>query len=171
VKLVYRIQRKTSLKPESLTMIFNPRLLLLSLTPLAVAGSQSGVYIADITEIENPGTSSGVSGTAVVFVSGTAGVFFDADRVIGYTGFADGLNPNLIPSSCSANNGCGAHIHSGTSCEDTESQGGHYYVNPPVDEDPWVDEKYSSDSSGYGKFSGVVDIGTDDLEGRTFLSK
>jgi hypothetical protein len=36
-------------------------------------------------------------------------------------------------------------------------------------EDPWVEARYSSDTDGKASFSGIVDIGTDDIEGRAFV--
>jgi len=114
-------------------------------------------YSAEITELNG----SGVTAKAIVFagINGTAG----------YGGFAEGLLPDLEAATCNATNGCGVHIHTGFSCENTTAQGGHYFVDP-VMEDPWVEARYSSGADGKASFSGVVDIGsTDDIEGRAFL--
>jgi hypothetical protein len=69
---------------------------------------------------------------------------------------------------CTAKNGCGVHIHAGFGCEDSDAQGGHYYEDP-ITTDPWVEARYSSDTDGKASFSGIVDIGTDDVEGRAFV--
>jgi hypothetical protein len=129
---------------------------------VAAADERTGIYRADIIEI--PGTSSGVTGAVYVFVPGDQGV-------IGYTGYATNAQPNLLAATCNnATNACGAHVHNGTSCADTASQGGHLYV-PIEDPDPWTEERYSSNEDGDATFSGVLDIGTDDVNGRAFICK
>jgi hypothetical protein len=119
------------------------------------------VYVADLTPIS--GSNSSVFGTAVVFVGG-----YDADIIIGYTGFSNELEPNLVAAECTETNGCGVHIHNGTSCENSDLQGGHFFVSPIVD-DPWVDARYSTNESGSAIFSGVVSIGSPDIEGKPFI--
>ena len=72
-----------------------------------------------------------------------------------YFGYATGLEPNVVSfledktsTQCNVKNGCGAHIHSGSSCDDVETQGGHYYdTDLPVD--PWLLESYYS-TDAYG---------------------
>jgi hypothetical protein len=116
----------------------------------------TNVYEATISELGG----SGVTGTAIVFAGSTPGV-------VGYAGFGQGLAPNLVATNCTAKNGCGAHIHGGTGCASKEEQGEHYYVGVTVD--PWLVERYTSDSFGDATFAGVLDIGTDDIQGRAFL--
>lgn len=137
-------------------------LFLLHVTLSASFASGGHVYVANILPVD--GSNSTTEGTAVVFVGSTSGV-------IGYAGFASYLESDLVASECTAVNGCGAHIHNGTSCDDSTTQGGHYFVSPAVTEDPWVNERYSSDETGSTNFSGVVNIGTDMIEGKPFLSK
>mmetsp|Transcript_5961 Transcript_5961/g.15130 ORF Transcript_5961/g.15130 Transcript_5961/m.15130 type:complete len:140 (-) Transcript_5961:112-531(-) len=67
-------------------------------------------------------------------VTGTACVSEDGEGII-FTGSLKGLEDSVT--------GAGFHIHSGTSCDDNTSQGGHYYkttvptcgVGP---DDPWT---------------------------------
>ena len=129
--------------------------LILSLL-LASTDSLSPVYKADIL----PLSGSGVTGIAVVYSSEAS--------IVGYAGFATGLKASLTASDCTSTNGCGAHIHNGLSCEDASEQGGHYFVEPVAD-DPWVDERYSTNAGGLGSFGGIIDIGTNDIHGRAFL--
>ena len=107
-----------------------------------------------------PGVETTVAGTVVVFDTGDG-------TSVGYGGFVTGLQANLMSENCTAVNGCGAHIHEGTSCGNTSLPGGHYYTG---DVDPWVNERYSSDKSGATSFSSLIEIGTNDLEGRAFVS-
>jgi len=100
-------------------------------------------------------------------VSGTAVVVTMQDGSLFYGGSITGLEANLEASSCDATNGCGFHIHSGSSCEDTVSQEGHYYEN--LDDDPWVTAQYSSDADGEAMVGELIDIGTTDVSGRAFL--
>jgi len=45
-------------------------------------------------------------------------------------------------------NGCGIHIHMGTSCETAAGVGGHYFDKSAVDQDPWLPTVYVSSSDG-----------------------
>jgi hypothetical protein len=99
---------------------------------------------------------------------GFVAIFTESDSLLGYAGIITGLEGNLLASTCNATNGCGVHIHNGTSCTNTTTQGGHYFGGD-VTEDPWVDARYSSDSAGKANFQGLLNIGTTDIEGRVFL--
>ena len=104
--------------------------------------------------------------------AGFATIFTDAaTSLTGYAGIVTKLEPNLLASTCNATNGCGVHIHSGKSCNSTATQGGHYYNNVTVPIDPWIDERYSSDTTGKANFQAIVQMGTIDVEGRVFIGK
>jgi len=84
-------------------------------------------------------TKGGMMGHMTVFVNGTSmyGV-----------GFATGLEPNLPAADstdCTATNGCGFHIHTGSACDDATTQGGHLYS---ADTDPWAEIRYETDPDG-----------------------
>lgn len=128
-----------------------------SLLAVAAGAQKYPSYRVVIAEI--PGSGSGINGTAVVFTDSTT---------CGYAGIVQGLMPNLVALNCTATNGCGVHIHNGTSCNDTTTQGGHYFASP-VTVDPWTESRYSSDANGTANFMGILDIGTDNVEGRPFL--
>ena len=91
------------------------------------------------------------------------------NAIVGYAGIVKSLESNLLASTCNATNGCGVHIHSGKSCNSTATQGGHYYNNVTVPIDPWIDERYSSDTTGKANFQAIVKMGTIDIEGRVFI--
>jgi hypothetical protein len=133
------------------------KVVVIGLLVAVVCDAVAPVYEATIYEFDG----SGVSGKAIVFSAG------EGSPVVAYTGFGQGLEPNLLESNCTVRNACGAHIHSGTSCETIDLQGRHYYVGLPVD--PWLTARYTSDNTGSAAFSGVLDIGTYDLEGRAFV--
>jgi len=97
-------------------------------------------------------------------VTGEVAVYTTVGKVI-VAGHSNGLEPNLKDStsggsSCTAKNGCGAHVHSGTSCDTAVTQGGHYYKG---NSDPWATVRYSSTTSlGHGDFIfSVADSATD----------
>jgi hypothetical protein len=127
--------------------------------PSSTAAAGITTYLAKIAELPNA-TVPDVSGTVVAFQDGTA---------IGYGGFLMGLQSGLDASICNATNGCGAHVHNGTSCDSTETQGGHYYNSTLLNVDPWVEARYSSDADGAAVFSGLVIAGATDLENRAFI--
>jgi hypothetical protein len=89
---------------------------------------------------------------------------------LGYAGIVTGLEDDLLAAACNATNGCGVHIHNGTSCTNATTQGGHYFGGD-VTEDPWVEQRYSSNADGKANFQSVLNIGTIDIEGRVFLGK
>lgn len=67
-------------------------------------------------------------------------------------------------------NGCGAHIHSGTSCADSASQGGHFYDSEIVAIDPWINEGYTTTTrSGQAYYVGCVVTGEDSFKGKPFI--
>ena len=102
--------------------------------------------------------------------TGLVTIFTDtSSMLVAYAGIVSNLEPNLLASTCNATNGCGVHIHSGRSCNSTSTQGGHYYDNVTVPIDPWIDERYSSDTRGKANFQSVLKIGSVDIEGRVFV--
>ena len=105
-------------------------------------------------------------------VTGFVSIFTETNKsIVGYAGIVSNLEPDLLASTCNATNGCGVHIHSGRSCINTTTQGGHYYNNMSVPIDPWIDERYSSDFEGKANFQSVLDIGSVDIEDRVFVGK
>jgi hypothetical protein len=114
------------------------------------------VYTANLSAL----SGSGVSAEVTVFVtpSGVVGI-----------GSAHGLEANLsTASNCTANNACGAHIHSGNACTDTSTQGGHYYDTSVSD--PWGAIKYeSTNGMGIGHFDFEMTTSATDVDGKTFI--
>jgi hypothetical protein len=101
---------------------------------------------------------------------GFATIFADTNKsIIGYAGIASKLETNLSPSKCTALNACGVHIHSGTSCANITTQGGHYFNNATIPIDPWIEEEYTTDKNGKANFQSILSIGTVDIEGRVFI--
>lgn len=89
-----------------------------------------------------------------------------------YMGHATGLEPDVKSfllgtgsQQCNVTNGCGAHIHAGTGCENIDAQGGHYYDNIEVAEDPWkLESYYTTDSSGVAASIGCVISGAGEID-------
>lgn len=96
-----------------------------------------------------------------------------------YIGMAMGLEPDIESfllgtgsEECDVTNGCGAHIHAGTGCENKEAQGGHYYDGDDIAEDPWTLESYyKTDSSGSAALIGcaITGNGASDYDFRPFI--
>jgi hypothetical protein len=91
--------------------------------------------------------------------------------IIAYYGTVRGVTPNLDRMmDCTATNACGVHIHAGFACDTSEGQGPHLYDTVKVPIDPWIIERHeSSDDNGIGRYNGVVDQGTNDIDGRAFV--
>merc|ERR1712071_70729 len=85
----------------------------------------------------------------------------DSNYTISYGGFLQDTPANCI--------GCGVHIHTGRSCKDDSAQQGHYFVDPVL-ADPWnSDTVYKSDKNGDSDYSGMVKMGTNDVDGHAFV--
>jgi len=129
-------------------------------------------FTADTIPI--PGIEVSSTGTVSVLTN-----FQDVTDGVCYIGMAMGLEPDIESflletgsEECDAANGCGAHIHSGTGCQDKEAQGGHYYDGDNVAEDPWALESYyKTDSAGSAALIGCVITGNgaSDYESRPFV--
>merc|ERR1712238_510953 len=74
-------------------------------------------------------------------------------------------------TQCSATNGCGVHVHAGTSCENTETQGGHSWYPDTVTNDPWATIGYlSTNAEGYGQYASCVRTGYDVMSDPSLLA-
>jgi len=124
----------------------------------------------------------GIEASSTTTMTGTVSVltnFQDVTDGVCYIGMVMGLEPDIESflletgsEECDAANGCGAHIHSGTGCQDKEAQGGHYYDGDNVAEDPWALESYyKTDSAGSAALIGCVITGNgaSDYESRPFV--
>jgi hypothetical protein len=110
------------------------------------------------------------SNTSSLPAEGFVTIFTESSKsVIGYSGIVTNLESNLLASTCTALNGCGVHIHAGRSCFNTTTPGPHYFINTTFPIDPWINERYSTDSTGKANFHSITQIGSIDIEGRAFL--
>lgn len=142
-------------------LLFITLLLVLAMTNTAVV--DASVYVAEIAPF---GNNPKVSGMVRIFTSN------QHPDIIAYYGTVEGVEADLSleqNGNCTATNGCGVHIHAGYSCETPELQMGHLYNATKLTVDPWLVERYDSDSDGIGRYSGVVDQGTSDIAGRAFV--
>lgn len=136
-------------------------LLVVLLSLVVTASGEKAVFKARIRPIK--GSGSNVDGRVTVETTG------DGSTLI-YVGSLFGVTPNLNTPDCQATNGCGAHIHDGFSCDNADTQGGHLFVSPIVD-DPWVDKRWVSGNAGNARFADGIAIGTNDLQGKPFVGK
>jgi hypothetical protein len=104
-------------------------------------------------------------------VAGQVSVLTLEDSIVCYFGLAISLEPDLVSllnpdpflpgTDCNFTNGCGVHIHNGTSCANTTTQGGHFYGSDIVD--PWkYTMYYTTDLYGDAYFNGCVATGISD---------
>jgi hypothetical protein len=91
-----------------------------------------------------------------------------------FFGKAYGLQSELVSfkadpvgTDCTADNGCGLHVYSGTSCTDSTTQGENFYSTA---DDPWTTIGYlTTDADGYALFFDCVSTGETDMEGKAFV--
>ena len=142
-------------------------------TLFAVVSAQDEPYIihtyhADISPLSD---MYDVSGYVVLFTKQDS----DNDAAstatyLGYAGQVDNIENNLTVASCTVLNGCGVHVHTGKSCLNSTLQGGHYYNNETIGVDPWIEARYFTSEDGVSSnFSGLLDIGSTDIDGRAFI--
>merc|ERR1712232_1457959 len=87
-------------------------------------------------------------------------------------GTAFHLQPSLLSyasggANCTEKNGCGVHVHSGFSCENTTTQGGHYFDGSV---DPWAVVGYTStDGMGNASFAFMIRSTASDVVGKPFI--
>jgi hypothetical protein len=136
------------------------QLLLLWLTISIPFVSAATPYVVTISPL---GNTSNVTGYVTIFTT-TANT-----SLVGYAGIVYNVQSNLNAKTCNATNGCGVHIHNGTSCNNTSTQGGHYFNSSVVPMDPWINARYSSNADGVTNFNGIVNMGTNDIRGRVFI--
>jgi len=119
-----------------------------------------GVSHAALTSL--PG--SGASGSVTVSI---------APGIVAGAGIATGLEPSLLSASsggshCTATNGCGVHVHSGTACTDKATQGGHYFNESVAD--PWASIVYKqTDAAGNANFAFMVPSSMTDVLNKPFI--
>jgi hypothetical protein len=112
-------------------------------------------------------------------VTSHVSIFSPEDGYACYFGVAESLerdltsfmnpDPLVLGTNCNFPNGCGVHIHNGTACTSSATQGGHYYGGN-VAIDPWINIRYhSTDDNGEAYFTGCVDTGVSSFDGRPFV--
>merc|ERR1719159_2255535 len=70
-------------------------------------------------------------------------------------------------ADCTAANGCGVHVHSGNSCSDSATQGGHFYAESS---DPWSPIGYvATNAQGATTFSFLVSTSATSIRGKPFI--
>lgn len=126
------------------------------------------VFVASTMALGDSGVTS-----EVTTVTGLGG----ASDNICFFGKAYGLEADLVSvladpagSNCAAGNGCGAHVHAGTSCLNSTTQQGHFYNKETLTADPWALTGYlKTDAEGNGFFADCVLTGETDFDGRAFV--
>ena len=150
--------------------------MLLALTTssfVAVVSAQDEPYIIHTYHAELSPLSDmyDVSGYVVLFTKQDSDNDDESmSTYLGYAGKVDNIESNLTQATCTEVNGCGVHVHSGKSCFNSTTQGGHYYNNATISADPWLEARYfTSDDGMSSSFSGLLDIGSTDIDGRAFV--
>lgn len=105
-------------------------------------------------------------------VSGTLHIEMSTDRTQSLVWNFTGLDPACVVGAAdNVTNGCGIHVHTGTSCEVASDVGGHYFNSSSMTADPWLDIVYVAGISGASQGTATVNTGLtlSQLEGRAFV--
>jgi hypothetical protein len=116
-------------------------------------------------------TVSGVTSNVVVQPIEDVACYFGSAKKL-ESNLISYLNKNntLMGRNCNFTNGCGVHIHNGTSCFNRTTQGGHYYNEVTYPIDPWLYTMYhSTDKNGNAYFTGCAETGVFDFTKRPFV--
>ena len=99
----------------------------------------------------------------------------DTGRVC-FMGSAVDLEADLVSTlntggdDCTAENGCGAHIHEGMDCTNSTTQEGHFYNSDELQDDPWRLVGYrTTDENGFAYFLDCLEPKVEDYDGRAFI--
>jgi len=97
-------------------------------------------------------------------------VFTTADSVFG-AGIASAFKEAITSTAATWQvpwiHGCGAHVHSGDSCANSTTQGGHYFQGLV---DPWVPVQYTSTNGiGGASFAFMIRSSATDIVGKPFI--
>jgi len=156
-----RGRRKSMAQKTTATLLF----LLIAFCATSVSGTcpeLEGSYEATLAELSN----SSVVGKVTVHRKLDAD---DGHLQLAVGGYATGLSGNC--NKCSVSNCCGFHIHSGESCDDSTTQGGH--LKNPDDTDPWAPIKINTDDADSTEqtFAQIIDVAEDydPFEGKVFI--
>jgi len=105
--------------------------------------------------------------TGELAVSGEAVAYAIGDTAL--IGFGiKGIESDCAETPEGVANACGIHIHEGTTCDDAEAVGGHFYDKDSIDADPWASQVYQSKGDiAMGFFP--TKIGTSDIGGRALV--
>jgi hypothetical protein len=123
------------------------------------------------------GSLTSVAGTVSVASSGVVSQVYSWDLTSVDTSCTDGAGDAVT-------NGCGVHVHSGSTCDTADDVGGHYYTalidsdadasvteDPDANDDPWANVVYVADSTGAAAGAAEVATGVTlpDLVGKAFV--
>jgi len=103
-------------------------------------------------------------------ITGQATAVADPNGMVGLVWYLDGVEDACKTTPEGVANACGIHIHAGTTCDDADAVGGHYYDADSITSDPWSSLTYTT--RGFGKTAGVgkVSIGDgQDISGRALV--
>lgn len=109
------------------------------------------------------GSLTSVAGTVSIASSGVVSQVYSWDLTAVDTSCTSGAGDAV-------SNGCGVHVHEGTSCAVANDVGGHYYSGD-LSSDPWADVVYVADSSGAAMGAAEVTTGVTlpDVMGKAFV--
>merc|ERR1712176_1142378 len=132
-----------------------------------MTGSSSDVYVNSFSRY--PGYTGTLTVAGTMTITGVTGTDTTAKQQLQWS--LTGLDTACVANAAdSVTNGCGIHVHTGTSCD---AAGGHYYsatlAADPSAEDPWKPIVYVATSNGSSSEAGVeviTGLSNGDITGR-----
>jgi len=131
--------------------------------------ARQSLYIASFAPY--PGYSGSLKVTGTMTVAGISGTDTTAAQTLTWS--LAGLDTACVANAGdNVTNGCGIHVHTGTSCGSHAGVGGHYY-SAALGSDPWAPVVYVASADGLSKGGSGVPVVTGlsngDIAGRVMV--
>jgi hypothetical protein len=140
--------------------------------------STNDILTTTLHSFNNSGVKGAVTAHRLTSSTNLDTIEFPLNDLICFYVTGHSLSPNTVSflvensttQDCNVTNGCGVHVHTGTSCESATTQMGHYYNNQTFRIDPWILTNYhTTDQHGRTSAAHCVATGEMSFQGRTFI--
>lgn len=103
----------------------------------AISTTDKNLMEAELDSFNNSGADADV--TAYFLSPANSSIDSTLTDLFCFYAEIEDMPPNILSNQCNVSeNGCGIHVHSGTSCTSVDTQGGHFYNNQTLDTDTWT---------------------------------
>merc|ERR1712087_60704 len=132
-------------------------------------GDAGKSYVDDF--VPYPGYTGNLTVTGQLTMTQVAGTGTTAKQMLSWN--LEGVDTACVGNAAeNVTNGCGIHVHAGTSCDVAANVGGHYFSGELDSNDPWLPIKYVSDPGAQSEGTSVeviTGLSMGDITGRVVV--